>query len=279
MKDVLLAATILAAIGATSVKAQAVDDDPLHLCYSTGCEAFNGVTISVNHGQGFEDFGVSSSPAPQTGTLWFALLVPNNETQVNLPSLAGTLNGKSFGDGSVFKNVGTFGAGQDLTSILGGVFASASPKNPFGAYAGATAAVDSGFNPLTGKYTVYFAQIGGPNAFTTGKVAGQTTTMDNSFTLDRGSYIDALGHTDLGIGTGSILTAFMVETTTKGHTTTTSVISTAQSSSLIDGAIPSVVTGSVPEPSTWAMGLAGFAMLGFVGWRKKVKISRYAFEA
>jgi hypothetical protein len=32
---------------------------------------------------------------------------------------------------------------------------------------------------------------------------------------------------------------------------------------------PAVITPSVPEPSTWAMMLAGFAGLGFAGWRKK----------
>jgi hypothetical protein len=34
-------------------------------------------------------------------------------------------------------------------------------------------------------------------------------------------------------------------------------------------------TGGVPEPSTWAMGVIGFAMLGAVGWRKK-RTARYA---
>jgi PEP-CTERM motif len=42
-----------------------------------------------------------------------------------------------------------------------------------------------------------------------------------------------------------------------------------------------MVTGfgsAVPEPSTWAMGLAGFAFLGAMGWKRK-RQSRYAIEA
>jgi hypothetical protein len=36
------------------------------------------------------------------------------------------------------------------------------------------------------------------------------------------------------------------------------------------GAGPSsVVTSGVPEPSTWAMGIIGFGMVGALGWRKR----------
>jgi PEP-CTERM motif len=256
----LLAGMVLATMASGAAQAQVADDDPLHLCYASGCTGFNGVTISVNSGQGFKDFGVSSSPASQTGTLWFALLIPNNENQITLPTVNGTLNGNPFGGGSLFANVGTFGAGQSLTSVLGGVFAGASPPNPFSAYAGATAALDSGFD----HYTVYFAKIGGNNAFTTGSQAGQTITMNNDFTLAGGTFINPLGQTESGIGAGSILTAFMVETNKKG---VLSVISTAQSSSLVNGG-----TLSVPEPSTWVMLLSGFGLMGAVGWKAKRKI-------
>jgi hypothetical protein len=37
-----------------------------------------------------------------------------------------------------------------------------------------------------------------------------------------------------------------------------------------------VASGAVPEPSTWAMLLAGFAGLGFVGYRAKRKITAIA---
>ncbi|HEY5204639.1 MAG TPA: collagen-binding domain-containing protein, partial [Roseiarcus sp.] len=37
---------------------------------------------------------------------------------------------------------------------------------------------------------------------------------------------------------------------------------------LFDGALPALATAAVPEPSTWAMLIAGFAGLGFLGWRK-----------
>ena len=38
-----------------------------------------------------------------------------------------------------------------------------------------------------------------------------------------------------------------------------------------DGLVTGFSTGAVPEPSTWAMMLAGFAGLGFLGYRRTVK--------
>ena len=38
-----------------------------------------------------------------------------------------------------------------------------------------------------------------------------------------------------------------------------------------NGLVTGFSTGAVPEPSTWAMMLAGFAGLGFLGYRRTVK--------
>ena len=271
MRKLFLAAAL--GVFAAPAYAQMIDnpttydpyDDPLHLCSSAGCSAFGAVTVAND--LRFDNFGVSSSPASQTGTLYFALLIPGNENELTLPSLTGKLNGADFGNGSLFSNVGTFSAGQDLTNVLGAPFGGSQPPNPFNAYAGATHAADPGFNPATDHYTVFFGKIGGTNAFTTGTQSGQTITMNNAFDFSGGTFVDPLlgGAIENGIGPGAILTAFLVETSTKHGVTTTSVVTTAQSSSLIFDAQPTI---AVPESSTWAMFIAGFGLLGLAGWRK-----------
>jgi hypothetical protein len=253
---------VLAALGASSARAQVVDD-PLHMCYNSpgGCTSFNGVTISTTASTGLSGWGVSSAPASESGTLYISLLVPNNEAEVSLPTLAGTLNGSALTIGS-WVNEGTFSSG-DLTTLLGSPFAGNSPPNPFSAYSGATTALDSSFS----DYTVYLAKVNG--TFTTGSHSGQTNMLDNSFNLTGGDYDQGVNELT-GVGPGSILTAFLEQmTTNKKGVTTTSVITTAQSSALVLDApgVPVLLT-SVPEPSTWAMMLIGFAGLGFAGYRK-----------
>jgi len=50
---------------------------------------------------------------------------------------------------------------------------------------------------------------------------------------------------------------------------------------LFNGALPTgaLVTAAVPEPSTWAMMIAGFAGLGFLGWRRARKVAVVAASA
>ena len=242
MKQYLLAAALA---GAACLPAQAqVIDDPLHLCYSTGCSAFGGVTIG-GLGGGASGFGVSSSPAPQTGVLFFALLTPNNEPEVTLPSLSGTLNGNPLTIEAGLSE-GTFGTGVDLIDILKiALGASASPKNPFGAFAGATLLEDPGFT----SYDVSLFKVDG--SFTTGAQAGQTPLLDNTFSFSGGKF----GLLD-GIGPGSIITAFLVEADGKGGI---DVVSTAQSSALL---VTPFAGPSAPEPATWVMFGIGFAALG-----------------
>jgi hypothetical protein len=236
MKRLLLAAS-LCALAAPAYAQVATDPllDPLHMCYSTGCSSFGGVTIGTVGGSGLSGFGVSSSPAPQTGTLWFALLVPDNENETVLPTLSGTLNGNPIaGIGSLIPE-GFFASGTDLVAqanvkaALGGL--SASPPNPFSAYSGATLLEDPTFDGL--DYSVYLVRVGN---ITTGTQAGQTTVLDNSFTLSGGNFMVG-ANSFAGVGAGSIITAFMVEQVTHGHTTSLELVSTAQSSSLSGHAV------------------------------------------
>ena len=278
MKKLLLAAALCAlappAYAQTAAAPAAGDptllDDPLHLCYTTGCSSFGGVTISTLGGAGTSGFGVSSSPAPQTGTLWFALLVPDNENETVLPTLTGTLNGNPIAGIGSFIPEGNFASGTDLVAqanvkaALGGL--GASPPNPFSAYSGATLLEDPSFDGL--DYSVFLVRVG---TITTGTQAGQTSTLDNSFTLTGGDYLSGV-NTLSGVGPGAIITAFMVESTTKKGVTTLSLVSTAQSSSLL--VTPSSAP-PVPEPGTWAMLFSGFALMGLLGWRRS-KSARYA---
>ncbi len=256
MKRFLLA-TALAFAFAAPAAADVADDDPLHLCYSTGCSAFGGVTIGGTGG-GFTGFGVSSSPAPQTGTLFFALLTPSNEKETVFPTLTGTLNGNPIIGIGAGLSEGTFGAAGNLGNILklalGNTF---TPPNPFAAFAGATLLED----PLFTDYDVELFKVG---AFTTGPDAGQTPNMNNSFSFAGGKF----GLFD-GIGPGSIITAFLVETgfDKKGNPFI-DVVSTAQSSALL---VTPTSVGSVPEPSTWLLGLTGFGFVAAMGFRKSRK--------
>ena len=277
MKKLLLAGVLsalaLPAYAQTAAApAAAVVDDPLHLCYTTGCSAFGGVTISTLGGSGASGWGVSSSPAAQSGDLYLALLIPNNENEVVLPTLSGTLNGNPLSPGG-FINEGTFSAGQDLTNVLGAAiggtvgaaFAASNPPNPFNAYIGATDLEDPGAT----SYTILLVNV--DPTFKTGAAAGQTKVLDNSFALNGGDYLMGLMNTP-GIAPGAIVTAFLLESTTKKGVTSLNVVSTAQSSSLL---IQPTSASPVPEPGTWAMMGAGFTLMGLLGWRRR-RTPRYA---
>ena len=240
-----LAAT--AALGLTAAHADTVAiDDPLHLCYAApgNCTGFNGVTISTNPATGLSGWGFSSSPKSQSGTLDIILMVPNNEQEIVLPTLTGTLNGNPLTIGQWVTLPGLFSSGK-LTDFLN---INASPPNPLSAYIGATQALDAS---ATG-YTVLSALVTG---FTTGPQAGQTNVLDNVFSLIGGDYIQGVNEFT-GVGPGSIITGFL----SGSH----GIISTAQSSSLILDA----PGGNVPEPSTWAMMLVGFAGLSYAAFRR-----------
>jgi hypothetical protein len=213
--------------------------DPLHMCYTGGCTGFNGVTIGTP--SSLSGWGFSSSPASQSGTLTIDLLIPNNEA-FTIPTLTGTLSGNPLTIGA-FSNIGTFSGGQDLTKVAG--FAGASPPNPFSAYSGATAALDPGFT----AYTVLQAVVSG--TFTTGSTAGQTSTLNNTFSLSSAPL-------------GSIVTGFLDEGAA-------GIFTTAQSSSLVLN--DPVAT---PIPAALPLFATGLGAMGLIGWRKKRKAQAVA---
>ena len=118
MKKLLLAAALTAlaapAYAQTAAAPAAGDptllDDPLHLCYTTGCSAFGGVTITTLGGSGHQRFGVSFKPrAADRDALLCDSLVPDNETETVLPTLTGTLNGNPIAGIGSFIPEGLFG--------------------------------------------------------------------------------------------------------------------------------------------------------------------------
>ena len=260
MNKLLLAAALACIAGAA--QAQTVDD-PLHLCYASpnDCTPFNNIHIGTL-GQGASGWGISSSPAGAEGHLVIAILVPQNEAEITLPTLTGTLNGNPLGGIGAVTDVALFGPGQDLTTVLG---INAAPPNPYDAYSAATAALDPGFVNGTSGYVVLEVSVAG-NTFQTGSTGGLTNILNNDFSLNGGSYIDPFlpgDPTESGLPAGTILTAFIEGA--NGN------ISTAQSSSLALNPLAS----PVPEPSTWIMALGGFGLVGLIGLRKR-RVSRFA---
>src|SRR6516165_9433806 len=79
MKVFGLTLALMFGLAAPALADTVYPDDPLHLCYTGGCGGFNGVTASGTT-QNLSGWGVSSSPAPQSGTLSIVVLVPQNET-------------------------------------------------------------------------------------------------------------------------------------------------------------------------------------------------------
>jgi hypothetical protein len=232
LKKLLLAAALVAAT-CLSARAQTVVDDPLHLCYASGCTSFNSVTIGSSSNP-LSGWGFSSSPSGQTGQLTVDLLVPSNETFV-MPTLTGTdvIGGKTTTlTIGAFTQVATLGPNQDLTQVLNN---GAAPPNPYSAYSAATHALDPGFDPNLTTYVVLQAVVSNPNFNT----LGQGSALNNSFTLS-------------SMPAGTIITGFLA---TGGK-----LFSTAQSSALVL---------NTPLPGALVLMAGGLGLLGIAGRRRK----------
>jgi hypothetical protein len=214
-------------------------------------------------------WGISSSPAPQTGTLWIALLIPSNENETVLPSLSLSLGG---GAPFLLTQVGT---GHTLASSanVDDLFPGASPSNPISAYQAATKVFDTTYTTSMG-YTAYLYEDTS-GSFTT-NVSGQTNAgLGNSFSFAGGDFtVGANPTVDSGIATGAIVTAFLDETNFPNvGKNAGGIVATAPSSSVV---LDAPFAAAVPEPSTWAMAVAGFGLLGFAALRKGKREARLA---
>jgi hypothetical protein len=265
----LLATGLAMTLAAPAYAQTAPNDDPLHLCYAApaDCTGFNGVSI-LKAGQpdsgDLSGWGVSISPSDATGTLWIALLIPDNEPESVLPTLSGAFGTTPVSVGA-FIDEGSFGPSAKIGTLFGGT----TPPEPVSAFQGATEAVDPGFTNADG-YEVYLAKITGSGPSGTVSLvgsSGQINVLDNSFSFAGGQFsVNGVIGTDNGLAPGALVTAFLDEGS--GN-----VVSTAQSSALLLDATP---TAAVPEARTWVMMLAGFGLLGFAAMRKGKREARLA---
>jgi hypothetical protein len=246
MKRVLLASAALLAIWATTLipaKADAILlGDPLHgtVCSGsgTGCNATEvGGVVPGNFGQTGTTFGFNSSPAGASGTLWVAVLIPDNEILgLTLPTITGTgLPGNNLLNpaGGGVDWTATLGgpSGTDLAKFIFGASISSSPSNPENAFQSPSSVNDPGLN----GFYVFTA-----NAGPTGPVNGQNaTTTPDFFSLSS------------GLPPGATIVGFMVQSDG-------SIISTAPSGQI--SAVPGPIVGAgLPGLVAACLGLAGLA--------------------
>jgi PEP-CTERM motif len=179
------------------------------------------------------DFGFSAGGHSATGDLMIDILVPDNVSNpMTTYTISGPLVGTSTFTATLFSTTPWTGAGhppQALDSYLG---LSASPNNPIGAYLPSAQT----FQPSATGFYVYTADLG-------------TQTLPSN---SGASNFDLLT-LNKGILQGSYVVAFLGGTN-----------ATANSGAILETGPMS----GVPEPSTWAMLLLGFAGLGFAGYRK-----------
>lgn len=182
------------------------------------------------------DFGFTTSPGPTSGDLWVDILAPNNVASG--PSF--TLTGTSSATATLFST--TAWTSGSLDTYLG---ISASPNNPIGAFLPSTQALDPG---ATGFF-VYQADLGtmtlqGPSNPNVSPLENITKGI-----LPQASYVVGF------FNEGTVGSPSWQATANSGAIFTT-------------GPTSGGGQGAVPEPSTWAMLLLGFAGLGFAGYRK-----------
>lgn len=185
------------------------------------------------------DFGFSAGGHSATGNLMIDILVPDT---ISSPSTTYTISGPLVGASTFTASLfsATAWTSGALDHYLG---ISASPNNPIGAYLPSAQA----YQPSATGFFVYAADL------------GTQTLPSNS-----GASNSDLLTLDKGLLQGSYVVAFL-------HTSD----ATANSGAIfeIGGISP------VPEPSTWAMLLLGFAGLGFAGYRKARSVRAVASAA
>ena len=194
-------------------------------------------------------FGFASSGGSATGTLLIDILIPNNIAapgSFTISPFTGTPAGGSLsGTATLFDANGALPGTPAFTSSYSSLESylgiTASPNNPFGAYA-AGLALQSG---STG-FWVYQANLGTTTLLGTSGIGG--AGQDN--------YLMLLGQ---AVPVGSYIVGFLAQTNSAG----TGYGATANSGAIL------ITRPAVPEPATWAMMLLGFGGIGMVMRRKR----------
>ncbi len=166
------------------------------------------------------DFGFTSSGGPVTGNLQIDLLIPNNESHNNSYFITGTLSGEA----SLFSS--TAWTSGELGTYLG---ISASPTNPFGAFATGLA-----YDPGATGFYVYQVNLG-------------SITLDSPSSPNISPIFNILNQGPLPAGT--YIVGFL--------TTANYIAATANSGAILDP--PSLP--SVPEPMILIM--LGMGLIAF----------------
>jgi hypothetical protein len=238
----LAAAATFAAISTPAFAVADVNPPTLHGFCSTAnpCpDLGSNSPTNVNPPQ----FGFATSGAADSGSLFIAILTPNNLGIPGPFTFTGYLNGTA----SLFSSTPWTANQLDAYLLIPqGPPPEANPANPIGAFLPATqgCGINQGCDPGATGFYVFVATI-----------AGTTTLPGNSGTSD--SYLSTLGQT---LAPGSYIVAFLQQDDDFGATANS-------------GAILQTGGGGVPEPTTWAMMLVGFGAAGAAMRRSRRKQS------
>jgi hypothetical protein len=234
MRRVLIAAATLLATGVAQAQVTTLND-PLHGQCLAGCTD-NGTNtpIASNPPVGF---GFTISPAPQTGTQFIDFLVP--DIAQPLPGFPG-IDIDLHGTNTLVGNAQLFSLTPWTSGFLDTYLGiSASPSQPIGAYLPASLAILGAQGAGVNGFFVFQADIG------TQTIGGNNTSF-TAYDANKGAQ-------------GMYIVSFLA---TEGG-----FVATANSGALFEtgsgNTINPLIPPAVPEPSTWAMMLLGFAGLAY----------------
>jgi PEP-CTERM motif-containing protein len=188
-------------------------------------------------------FGFATSGQSDSGTLYIAILTPDDLAPPGSFTFTGYLTGTAS---LVSSTPWTTGQLDNYLGLPQGPPPEVSPVNPIGAFLPTT----QGYDPTADGFYVFWAAI-----------SGTTTLPGTSGTGD--SYLSTLGQ---NLAAGSYILAFLQQDDDYGATANSGAILET------DGHPP------VPEPSTWAMMVLGFGAAGVAvrRSRKKAPVSQLA---
>jgi hypothetical protein len=211
-------------------------------CAGTGQCVDNGTNSPTTNNPPL-NFGFTTSPGPNSGDLVLDILTPDNETAGPSFGLTGTLTGTATLFSKTPWTAASNPGGSPLDTYLG---ISAKPANPIGGYLSSTQALDPG---ATGFF-VYQVNLG--TATLQGPSNPNVSPLEN---LSSGVLPQA---------------SFIVGFFNEGTAAAPDFQATANSGAIFDTGTPSGggEPPAIPEPSTWAMLMLGFAGLGFAAFRR-----------